>query len=139
MAACVTSIRPFFDICLFFSHSVSLLLPPLSSSLSPHYYCQNSLIMKYCYCMTARMGHEGEQGEAGCETANHKEEKTEKRRRKKRCEGWGGGLGFQLRHIQWSCHRSYHSYHHQYRHCVWCVFVFVRQRRVFPPVCWWGN
>lgn len=43
----------------FFSHSVSLLFPPLSSFLSPHYHRQISLIMKYCYCMTAKMGRRG--------------------------------------------------------------------------------
>ena len=64
LAGCVTSIRPFFDICLFFSRSVSLLFSPLSSFLSPHYYCQISLIMKYRYCMTAKMGCGGE-GQGG--------------------------------------------------------------------------
>lgn len=76
LAGCVTSIRPFFDICLFFSHSVSLLFPPLSSFLSPHYHCQISLIMKYCYCMTAKMGHGGGQGS---ETANHNNKKKKNR------------------------------------------------------------
>lgn len=78
LAGCVTSIRPFFDICLFFSRSVSLLFSPLSSFLSPHYYCQISLIMKYRYCMTAKMGRGGEgQGEQGSETANHNRKKEQ--------------------------------------------------------------
>lgn len=95
--------------------------PPLSSFFSPHYYCQNPLIMKYCYCVTAKIGHGG--GLVGwgagwlgglrgqdCGTANH----TEGGKNEGRwwCFGEGGGavgdLGFQLRQTLQRCHLNYH-------------------------------
>lgn len=126
LAGCVTSIRPFFDICLFFSRSVSLLFSPLSSFLSPHYYCQISLIMKYRYCMTAKMGRRGEgQGEQGSETANHN------RKKKKRT----GDLGFSIKGSFY--HHHHGCYHHHYRCCVCavCLCLCVGCRSVFFFKC----
>lgn len=50
--------------------------PPLIFPFLLHYYCQNLLIMKYCFCLTAEMGREKRaRGVQGAETDNHNERK----------------------------------------------------------------
>lgn len=94
--------------------------PPLSSSRSPHYYCQISLIMKYCYCMTALVGRWGNKALKLLITTKKKGARD---------------LGFQLSRAPTTMITVPAATTGTV--CDVCVRVFVC--RAFLPVCWWGN